>query len=140
MRYQEIMEDVEPISLQDWWKSGKGRNQWTVYSVPTGSVSVYARRNIVDPRVIEIVSISTIDGFGAARSLYRTFLADIPAIAENVLNSDLDRMLEKLGWDFAYRDLADIPTRINKKFQETFPDYAQAHSAFAAILTAKKSS
>lgn len=124
--------------LQHWWANYSDRNAHTVYAVPTGRMRVYARRNSADPAVIEIANVSTISGYGAARSLYRTFLADIPAIAENILNPELDKMLDRWGWDFAYRDLLGTPTRVNKAFQRMFPQYDKAHSAFAAILLAKR--
>ncbi len=125
------------MELTHWWEQGRERNAHTRFTTRTGAARVYVRRNIADGRVIEIASISTIKGFGVARALYRTFLAEIPAIAENILNPDLDRMLERWGWTHAYRDLADTPTRVNPAFMRCFPDYANAHSAFHAILLSR---
>lgn len=126
------------MELPLWWSETRERNAHTVFVTKTGKARVYVRRNVVDPRVIEIASISTMRGFGVARALYRTFLADIPAIAENILNPALDRMLERWGWTHAYYDLANIPTRVNPAFMKCFPHYTEAHSAFHAVLLSRK--
>lgn len=123
--------------LATWWFSGRGRNSWTVFECKTGAMSVYARRNAADQSVIEIASVSSIAGFGASRALYRTFCADIPAIAENILNPELDSFLARWGWDHAYYDLGGTPTRVNKAFQKRFPTYAEAHSPYVAIVSSR---
>jgi hypothetical protein len=125
---------MREVDLDTWWETGKGQNAWTTFQTKTGKLSVYVRRNAANHAVIEIASISTISGWGGIRSLYRDYLADKPAIAENLLNPELDAMLIRWGWTHAYRDLADIPTRVNKKFEECFPNYANEHSAFGAVM------
>ncbi len=124
--------------LEDWWAEGKGTNSWTMFPTKNGLLHVYVRRSIGDREVLMIVNISRVKGFGSIRPLYRTFCEDIPAIAENVINRELDTMLERWGWDWAYRDLADIPTRVNKAFQNKFPGYKDAHSPLAAIMQNRK--
>lgn len=123
--------------LREWWESGQGRNSYTTFACRSGKLSVYVRRNIADPSVMEIANVLTLEGFGGTRALYRDFCRDIPAIAENVLNPDLDAVLEKLGWSHAYRDQLDTPTRINPAFMERYPAYAEAGSAFQAIMLSK---
>jgi hypothetical protein len=123
--------------LSEWWADGRGRNSYTTYTTPTGSLSVYVRRNVADPSVMEIANVSTIEGWGGLRSLYRDFCRDIPAIAENILNPELDRLLARLGWTHEYRDLGGTPTRINPAFMVRFPHYAEVQSAFHAILRSR---
>lgn len=121
------------MELKDWWESGVGRNSYTEFTTRTGQLSVYVRRNAINASVMEIANVSTISGFGASRVLYGSFTRDIPCLAENILNPQLDVALEKWGWDFAYRDLGGIPTRINHAFKKRFANYAEAHSAFCAV-------
>ncbi len=122
--------------LDDWWKSGKGYNAYTRFTTPTGKADVYLRRHIADPKVMMIANISLVSGYGVSRPLYRTYTRDIPAIAENILNSQLDALLERWGWDFAYRDQLGTPTRINKAFQKAYPNFAEAQSPSQAIVQA----
>lgn len=119
-------------TLQDWWENGKENRAWCLFKTHTGLLQVYARRSIFDRSVIEIANIGSIEGFGI-RTLYRDWLKDIPAISEQIINPDLDKLLERLGWTHTYRDLADIPTRINPAFMARFPRYAEAQNAHHAI-------
>lgn len=123
------------ISLEKWWKSGQGRNSYTVFTCKNGSLSVYVRRNVLDKSVMEIASVSTISGFNGVRTLYRDFCKDIPAIAENVLNPELDSLLGKLGW-YAY-DCYGVSTRVNPEFQRRFTAYAEATSVYNAITKSR---
>lgn len=123
--------------LRDWWTNGRGNNAWTIFEVPTGAVEVYVRRNIADRSVLEIANISSAHGFGGARMLYRSFVRDIPAVAELVHNPELDAMLVRWGWDHAYRDQMEVPTRVNKAFQERFPAYAESQSVIQAIVKSR---
>ncbi len=123
--------------LVDWWANGKGSNAYTLFETKSGKAKVYVRRHIADPRVMMIANIESISGFGIARALYRTFTQDIPAIAELVLNPELDALLERWGWDFAYRDYSNTPTRVNKAFQAEFPTYATAYNPTQAIVQAR---
>jgi hypothetical protein len=119
--------------LKDWWEAGVGSNTYTVFTSRSGVMSVYVRRNVLDRSVMEIANISSLEGFGGARALYREFCRDIPTIAENILNPELDALLGRLGWTHAYRDLAEIPTRINPAFMARFTRYAEANRPVHAI-------
>ena len=122
------------MELEDWWESGIGSNSYVTLTTKTGKLSVYLRRHIADKSVMMIASVSTISGYGGIRKLYRSATRDIPAIAENILNPDLDAILERWGWTHCYRDLAGIPSRVNPAFCERFPNYANARTAFEAIM------
>ncbi len=126
-------------ALQDWWENGKTTSAVTHYRTKTGSVEVYARRNVADRSVMEVARITHHKGFGAAWSLYRHYLTDIPAIAELIQNPQLDAVIEKMGWDHAYRDLIGTPTRVNKAFQLRFPDYKIARNVIEAIILKRNS-
>lgn len=104
----------------------------------TGHLSVYARRSIFDPEVIEIANLETLGGLTGIRALYRDYLHDIPAIAEQIINPGLNQLLEKWGWTYVYRDLALIPTRINPAFMKRFPRFAEAKDARAAMYLDRK--
>lgn len=120
--------------LKDWWASGVGRSSYTDFTTRTGKLHVYVRRHIADPTVMMIANVGTVSGWGASRTLYREFTKDIPTIAECILNPELDQMLKRWGWDHAYYDLADIPTRVNQAFVDRFPTAPTAASAGAAIM------
>lgn len=122
------------MKLEDWIASGTRIRAWTEFRTKHGLLEVYVRRSIFCPEVVEIANVRSLDGFGGIRPLYRKLFADIPAIAEQVLNPDLDKLLVVWGWDHAYRDLADIPTRVNKAFQQRFPSYREAHTAGQAMM------
>lgn len=123
--------------LPTWWVNGSGRNAWTRVRTSTGELEVYVRRLAIDPSVMMIANISTISGHGGVRALYRTITRDIPAIAELVLNPELDKLLVRLGWDHAYYDDAGTPTRVNKEFQKRFPAYGEARSPAQAVVLSR---
>lgn len=120
--------------LLQWWQTGQGRNAYTVLTTKTGEIEVYLRRNAFDASVMEIARVTTIRGFGGVRVLYGSLTDNIPAIAENVINPELDAFLVKMGWTFAYRDLLDTPTRINPAFMRKFSSYKDARSVSEAIF------
>ena len=132
-----IITESSEIELAEWWHSGRGRNSWTIFQTKSGTLSVYVRRNVLDNSVMEIASVSTLDGFGGARALYREFTADIPAIAENILNPDLDQLLHRWGWTQVYYDMGGTPSRVNPEFMRRFPQYAEARSALHAIMLSR---
>ena len=140
MPQPEWMEEVQHIGLDllDWWNgNSRQRNVTASFLTRTGALKVYARRNALDRSVIEIATVSSLGGFNAVRSLYRTFCAEIPAIAECIVNPELDSLIERWGWDHAYLADTGAPTRINKAFQARFPRYAEAISPLAAIYAAR---
>lgn len=126
--------------LLEWWVAGHGVNAITVLRTKTGEMEVYVRRHIADQSVMMIASVSTRKGFGGARLLYGSLTRDIPAIAEQIINPDLDAYLAKNGWDWAYYDLGGIPTRINQAFQRRFPLFREAKSSFHAIMMSREDS
>lgn len=131
---------VQPLTLTEWWATPDHycRNPWLLHESNTGAVEVYVHRFPLDKRVLTVASVNTVHGWGAARHLYRTFCRDIPTIAEQILNPELDVWLARTGWSQVYYDLAEIPTRVNQAFMQTFPDAAQAGSAYQAVYTAAK--
>ena len=86
-------EDYRDPDLMEWWNTGQGRNANTILETKSGSMKVYVRRNAADTSVMEIAAVSTLHGFGASRVLYGSLTRDIPAIAENILNPQLDTYL-----------------------------------------------
>ena len=128
---------MEVPHLRDWWASGVGSNSYTRFETSTGALSVYVRRHIADRDVMMIANVSTVSGFGASRTLYREFCHDIPTIAENILNDDLDGLLERWGWTGLYRDDAQIPSRVNQAFMDRYPEWNMASTAGQAILRAR---
>jgi hypothetical protein len=111
---------MNDITLQDFIAS-KQNNAWTTYHCNTGSLAVYARKNIFNRNIIEIANIASIEGFGSCFSLYKHFLNNIPAIAENIHNPELDKWLDKLKW-YGY-DSYGVPTRINPYMMKLYPNY-----------------
>ena len=121
------------MTLDEFLKDEHVRNQWVEYTTKSGALSVYVHKHITDKRVITIANVMTLYGYGSIRRLYTNTFANIPAIAESIINPDLDKMLEKWGWTTAYYDLAGIPTRTNPKFDQMFG--TQHRSPSAAIMS-----
>lgn len=129
------------LSLRGWWKYPQRRyprNPYVTHATRTGAVSVYVRRSLAAPPhapVLEIASITTEWGWGAARHLYCTFARDIPAVAECVLSPELDLLLQRWGWTTAFRRHPDEPpTRVNPAFMALCPRAADYHSPSAALM------
>lgn len=123
------------LSLRLWWEQ-PDRYPWSSYvsyTTAAGSIEVYARRNIVDRRVLEIANVSTTYGWGAAWSLYTHFTRHIPAVAEQVLHPQLDAMLQRWGWTTVYRDIIGTPTRVNPAFVRLCPRAADYDSPGQAL-------
>lgn len=122
-------------TFEQWYASGTHASAWVSYATKTGLLTVYVRRAVVDRRVVEVGNIAHRAGWGASFSFYRTALREIPAVAELIINPQLDALLERWGWMAAPARNPDTPapTRVNQAFVARYGPPLPAHDASTCV-------
>lgn len=131
------------MNLEEWLASGTNLSSWVEHWTRTGGVNVYVRRCVAHRPVVEVANVHTLAGWGASVHLYRSALRHVPAVAETILNPELDALLHRWGWQEIPCSTASVPSRVSPEFVRLYgrppPCVTNAHGVKLAVQISRAS-
>lgn len=125
------------MNFEQWYASSKSLS-WLDYSTKTGMVHVYVRKCVANRAVVEVANIFTRRGWGAMPHFYRRALAEIPAVAEFIINPDLEILLRRWGWVTLPVQQEPAPSLVNPEFLRRYgPPQACVSNSHGVMLATR---